>query len=113
MTAGRVDFFCTPGTSFTGTVMLKNPDLTLASLVFWESRMQIRRSYSAGSALIELSSTNGRIQQDIENAKLTLTLSSSETSSLELGDHVYDLEVYSTGASPATVRLIKGTFSVG
>ena len=112
MTAARADFFCTPGSDFTGTITVQNPDLDVASLQYWGSRMQVRRSYRSDSALIELSTTNGRIQHDSETAKITLSLSASETSGLELGDHVYDLEVYSTGSKPAIVRLIKGTFSV-
>jgi hypothetical protein len=112
MTAGRADFFCTKGTAFTGIVTVKNPDLGVASLQYWGARMQVRRSYGADSALIELSTTNGRIQYDTETAKITLSLSASETSGLELGAHVYDLEVHSTGSKPATLKLTKGTFSV-
>ena len=45
MTAARADFFCTPGSDFTGTITVQNPDLAVASLQYWGSRMQVRRSY--------------------------------------------------------------------
>ena len=112
MTAGRVDFSCTKGSEFTAEVVVKNPDSELASLQYWDSRMQVRRTYESSAPLIEFTSANGRLTKDIETAKITLSLSAEETSGLETGGHVYDLEVFSTGSQPATVRLIKGIFSV-
>ena len=112
MTAARVDFSCTRGTAFTAQVVVKNPNLQLAGLLYWDSRMQVRRTYGSSSPLVEFTSTNGRITQDSETAKITLSLSAEETSGLEVGEHVYDLEVFSTGSQPAVLRLIKGTFSV-
>ena len=112
MTAARVDFSCTKGSAFTGQIVVKNPDLKLAGLLYWESRVQVRRTYDFTSPLVEFTSTNGRLTQDTETAKITLSLSAEETSGLEAGEHVYDLEVTSTGSRPAVLRLIKGTFSV-
>jgi len=112
MTVGRVDLSCTKGSAFTASVIVKNPDLNLASLEYWDSRMQVRRTYADSSSLVEFTSANGRITQDTETAKITLSLSAEETSGLEIGEHVYDLEVFSTGSRPAVLRLIKGTFSV-
>ena len=112
MTAGRVDFSCTKGSAFTAEVVVKNPDSKLASLQYWDSRMQGRRTYASASSLVEFTSANGRLTKDTETAKITLSLSAEETSGLETGEHVYDLEVFSTGSQPAVLRLIKGTFSV-
>ena len=112
MTAGRVDFSCTKGSAFTAEVVVKNPNSQLANLQYWDSRMQVRRTYAAASPLVEFTSTNGRLTQDTETAKITLSLSAEETSGLETGEHVYDLEVFSIGSQPAVLRLIKGTFSV-
>ena len=112
MTAARVDFSCTRGTAFTAQVVVKNPNLQLAGLRYWDSRMQVRRTYGSTSPLVEFTSTNGRSTQDSETAKITLSLSAEDTSELETGDHVYDLEVFSTGSWPAVLRLIQGIFSV-
>jgi len=112
MTAGRVDFFCTKGNAFTAEVVVTNPDSELADLQYWDSRMHVRRTYDAASSLVEFTSLNGRLTQDTETAKITLSLSAEETSGLEVGEHVYDLEVVSTGSKPAVLRLIKGIFSV-
>jgi len=112
MTAGVADFSCTKGSAFTAEVVVKNPDLRLASLQYWDSRMQVRRTYASASSLVEFTSANGRLTKDTETAKITLSLSAEETTGLEVGEYVYDLEVFSTGSQPAVLRLIKGTFSV-
>ena len=112
MTAARVDFSCTRGTAFTAQVVVKNPNLQLAGLLYWDARMQVRRTYGSSSPLVEFTATNGRITQDSETAKITLSLSAEDTSELETVDHVYDLEVVSTGSRPAVLRLIQGIFSV-
>ena len=112
MTAGSLDIICTKGTSFSTSIIVKNPDDLLAGLSYWGSRMQVRRTVSASSSLIELTTENGRLQHDIENAKITMSLTAEETNGLELGDHVYDLELYSTGSKTAVLRLVKGNFIV-
>lgn len=112
MTAGSLDIICTKGASFSTSIIVKNPDNELASLTYWGSRMQVRRTVSASSPLIELTTENGRLQHDIETAKITMSLTAEETNGLELGDHVYDLELYSTGSKNAVLRLVKGNFIV-
>lgn len=112
MTAGVVDFDCVQGEAFSGSVSVVNPDNEVASLTYWGSRMQIRRRFSSDSALIELSTDNGMITHDNENARISLYISAEDTSGLELGDHVYDLELYSTGSKNGVLRLIKGVFTV-
>jgi hypothetical protein len=112
MTAGRVDLSCTKGSAFAAYVVVKNPDLELASLQYWDARMQVRRTYESTSSLVEFTSANGRLTKDTETAKITLSLSAEETGGLEIGEHVYDLEVFSTGSQPAVLKLMKGIFSV-
>lgn len=112
MAAGRADFRCTQGQPFTGTIVVKNPDLESASLRYWDVSMHIRRTYSSADPLIILTTANGRIGKDNGSGTITLSLSASETGSLELGDHVYDLEVYATANRPSTLRLVQGIFTV-
>ena len=112
MTAGNLDLTCTKGSNFSTSIVVKNPDNILAGLSYWGSRMHVRSTVSASSTLIELTTENGRLQHDIETAKITMSLTAEETSSLQLGNHVYDLELYSTGAKSAVLRLVKGNFIV-
>jgi len=112
MTAGNLDIICTKGENFSTSIIVKNPDNELASLTYWGSRMHVRSSVSSSSTLIELTTENGRLQHDTVNAKITMSLTAEETNSIELGDHVYDLELYSTGVKNAVLRLVKGNFIV-
>lgn len=112
MTAGRFDISCTQGNAFTAEISVKNPDESLPSLFYWSARMQVRRTTLSPDTLIELSTDNGRIVKYVEGAKIVLSLSSEETSSLPVGEHVYDLEVYNTIRN-CVLRLIKGKFTVG
>lgn len=111
MTAGNLDIFCTKGSTFSMSITVKNPNNILAGLTYWGSRMQVRKTVSASSPLIELTTDNGRLEHDVDNAKITMSLTAEETNGLELGDHVYDLELYSTTRA-AVVRLVQGKFSV-
>jgi hypothetical protein len=113
MTAGFHDFSCTRGEPFSASITLVNPDNEYASLQYWGSRMQVRRSISADSVVVELSTSNSRITHDLENSKIELSLSSDDTVGLDTGDHVYDLELFSIGSKLAVVKVIRGLFSVG
>ncbi len=112
MTAGPLDMSCTKGQTFSLTLNVLNPDQSKSSLTIWNSRMQVRDTVSASSALIELSTSNGRITHDVTNGRIVLSLSSSETNGLPVGTAVYDLELVSTVGN-SVVRLVQGNFTVG
>lgn len=112
MTAGNLDLFCTRGSEFSSEITVKNPDNTLAWITNWASRMHVRRLVSSDDVVVELTTSNGRITHDRESAKILLSISASDTSLLEAGNYVYDLEMYHTIAT-GVIRLIKGNFIVG
>ena len=75
----------------------------------YTARMQLRTSYSAASASLELTTTNGRIS--LTNAGvITLSLSATETAALSAGRYVYDLELVSSGGQ--VTRLLEGVVTV-
>ena len=112
MTAGPLSLSCTQGQAFTYNINVLNPGNLQSSLTYWTSRMQVRKLKSSSTALIELSNSNGRITHDLTDGKIVLSLSSSETSALPKGEHVYDLELVSIGGKPAVMRLVQGSFTV-
>lgn len=111
MTAGALDFSCTKGQTFTSNIFIKNPDDSQATLTYWNSRMQVRELKSSSTVLIELTNSNGRITHDVSSGKIVLSLSSSDTTNLPTGTHVYDLELISVGV-PSVIRLVQGKFTV-
>jgi hypothetical protein len=75
----------------------------------FSARMQLRTSYSAATASLELTTTNGRIS--LTNAGvITLSLTATETAALAAGRYVYDLEMVSSGGQ--VTRLLEGVVTV-
>ena len=73
------------------------------------ARMQLRTSYSAASASLELTTANSRIS--LTNAGvITLSLTATETAALAAGRYVYDLEMVSSGG--LVTRLLEGVATV-
>jgi hypothetical protein len=71
--------------------------------------MQLRTSYSAASASLELTTGNGRIS--LTNAGvITVSLTATETAALAAGRYVYDLEMVSSGG--LVTRLLEGVVTV-
>jgi hypothetical protein len=71
--------------------------------------MQLRTSYSAASASLELTTANSRIS--LTNAGvITLSLTATETAALAAGRYVYDLEMVSSGG--LVTRLLEGVATV-
>ena len=112
MTAGSYDINCVSGEELEVTFTIKNPDLTPAKLVYWDARMQVRPRTTSDTVIIELTTTNGRIVKDTENATITLSLSAEETAALS-DNGVYSIELYSIGSKPSVFRLVQGLFNLG
>jgi len=75
----------------------------------YSARMQLRTSYSAAAATLELTTANGRIS--LTNAGvITLSLTATETAALTAGRYVYDLEMVSAGGQ--VTRLLEGIATV-
>jgi hypothetical protein len=112
MTAGRYDIVCVKGSPLTKTFTVKNPDNAPADLNIWASRMQVRQSTASSTVTVELSTSNGRLEHDVDNATISMSLSSDETDDLSVGSYVYDLELYTSSGLPTVVRLVRGFFTV-
>lgn len=61
----------------------------------YTARMQIRASVDDPAVLIGLTTANGRIDLDSTNARITLSLSSTDTAAFDWTSGVYDLEMIS------------------
>jgi len=82
---------------------------TFVNTTGYTARMQLRTSYSAATASLELTTANGRIT--LTNAGvITLALTATETAALAAGRYVYDLELVSSGSQ--VTRLLEGVLTV-
>jgi len=82
---------------------------TFVNTTGYTARMQLRTSYTAASASLELTTANSRIS--LTNAGvITLSLTATETAALAAGRYVYDLEMVSSGG--LVTRLLEGVATV-
>jgi hypothetical protein len=82
---------------------------TAVNTTGYTARMQLRTSYSAATASLELTTANSRIA--LNNAGvITLSLTATETAALAAGRYIFDLELVSSGG--AVTRLLEGVVTV-
>jgi hypothetical protein len=85
-------------------------DGALVNLTGYTARMQIRATAEASTALIELTTENGRIALGGSAGTITLTISATDTAALTSGRGVYDLELVS--GSGIVTRLLQGAVTI-
>jgi len=110
MLAGKYNMVCDQGSTFTRTIEIKEADGTVFPLAGYTARMEVRRTVDASSALIGLSTANGRIVINPSLGALTMTLTPELTASLTQSG-VYDLEIVHT-ATGAVHKVIRGEFKL-
>lgn len=110
MLAGKYNIVCDQGSSFTRTLEIKTAEGTVFSLAGHTARMEVRRTLDASSAIVSLTTANGRITINGSLGTITLTLSASETAALNQSG-VYDLEIVKT-ATGAVHKVVRGEFKL-
>jgi len=81
------------GATFSKTVAMTDDADAPIDLTGATARMQIRRSVSSDTVLLELTTENGRISHDGAGGVLTLVVDDEDTAALSFGNAVYDLEI--------------------
>ena len=109
MPAGIYNFTCEQGSTFTRDIEVTNFDDTVRDLSGFTARMQVRKEITASTALIELTTENGRIQITPSTGTLSLTISAADTASLQFSG-IYDLELI--GSTSIVERLLQGNFNL-
>ena len=113
--AGTFNFRIEQGTTYERVFRLRDSDGDPVDITGWGIRMDVRETRSKSATLvIELTENNGNIQiTDAANGEFVVALDSQETAGLEPTKSAYDIELFDTSTSPATViRLLQGTFTV-
>ena len=105
MLAGNYNFTIDQGAHFERVITVRNPDDSLYDLTNYTARMQIRTEIDSTSALITLTTENGKITLGDEDGTITLVLLASETADLET-DGVYDIEIIAPDNK--VYRVLKG-----
>ena len=108
MSAGAYDITCEQGATFSRTLTVKDSSGAVRDLSTYTARMQVRRTQSSSSTLIELTTENGRISLN-SSGQVALSISATDTASLS-DRGIYDLELISSGGD--VERLVEGNFTL-
>lgn len=111
MTAGYHHFVIEQGATFSKVLTLKDSSSTVINLTGYASgEMDLRTDHDASSTFLTLTTANSRMALGGTAGTVTLTISATDTSALDVQDGVYDLEL--TDGSSNIFRIIEGTFQV-
>jgi len=108
MTPGRLNFTCPQGSTFRRTLTYKIDD-TPVNLTGYSARLQVRETHDSTDYIVFLENGNG-ITLGASAGTIDILIPDTTTQNFITGDHVYDLEVESSGG--ITDRLIEGRFNV-
>jgi hypothetical protein len=109
MAATTYDLLIEQGATFSQVITYKDNGVAV-NLTGYTARMQVRATLEAATALIELTTANGRIALGGTAGTITLSISATDTAALTSGRGVYDLELVS--GSGIVTRLLQGVATI-
>mgnify|MGYP001226039187 FL=1 len=95
------NLFIDQGTDFTVTVDVSDATGGILDLTGYSAAAQIRKTYGSSSK-VDFTTSTGTPSQ----GKVTMSLTDTQTSALESGRYVYDLNITSGGG--VTTRVVEG-----
>jgi hypothetical protein len=109
MSAGLYRIWCEQGATFTLPLVWKQADGTPVDLTGYSAQMDVRTSKTAETAVVELTTINGRITLGGATGEITLMIPATITATLDPAAYVYDLELIQ---GVTVYRILEGTFVV-
>lgn len=104
--AAIANLYIDQGSTFSTTVFVKNDDETVFDLTGFTAAGQIRKSYSSSTAV----DFTLEIANPASLGQINASLTPAQTSTLEEGRYVYDIEVTTSGGT--VTRVIEGLITV-
>ena len=108
MKPGRYNYRLVQGDTFQNTPVWKINSVPV-NVTGYSALMQIRKSVG-GTVIATLSSSNGRITVGAVDGSFALYIAPEDTSGLQTGEWVYDLQV--TAPSGVVTTLLQGGFTI-
>ncbi len=107
-----VDLIIDQGSVFTKGLRYKNSDGNLVDLSGYTAAMYIKEDYDDSSALIELTTTNGRITLGGAAGTVDLFINATDTAALDFERGVYDLELTPPAGNTRNFKLMLGKITL-
>lgn len=110
MAAASYDILIEQGATYQQTFAWKDSDGVAIDITGYTARMQVRRSRSAETVLLEATTTNGYIVLGDALGTIAVTIPASITQDVTASRGVYDLELVSAGG--IVTRLLEGSVEI-
>lgn len=108
--SAHIDLVIEQGATFTADLSAADAAGDPIDLTGYTARMSIKRDARESTALLELTTANGRIIITAASGLVQLVLTAAETAAITWTRAVYDLELVSAGGD--VTRLVEGAVSV-
>lgn len=109
-TAGTYPIKVDQGATLYFGLILKNNRKQVRPLTGATARMQVRKTASSPTALLELTTANGGLVIDAPAGMITVNATDSQTGAIADGKYVYDIEV--VWPDGKVERVLMGSFTV-
>ena len=110
MAAGYHHFIVEQGATFQHVLTLKDSNGTAINLTGYSAEMDLRKNQDDANEVVTLTVANGRVTMGGVAGTITIEISATDTSALQVGDGVYDIDL--SDASGKVDRILDGTYSI-
>lgn len=110
--AGLFNLVADQGSTFSRTIVWRDPAKTPILLGGYTARMQIRPTTSSSTVIKELTTENGGITLGSTNGQIVLYISDEDMANIDEDKYVYDLELLGPTADTYVYKILYGNFVV-
>lgn len=110
--AGLFNLVADQGSTFSRTIVWKDPAKRPILLAGYTARMQIRPETSSSTVIQELTTENGGITLGETDGQIVLYISDEDTVNIAEDKYVYDLELVGPSEDTYVYKLLYGNFVV-
>lgn len=110
--AGLYNIIADQGSTFSRTVLWRDPAKKPILMEGYTARMHVRSSVDSTDTVLELTTENGGITLHRTNGNISLYVSDDEMASIPEDKYVYDLELIAPSANLYVYKLLTGNFVV-
>lgn len=110
--AGLFNLVADQGSTFSRTIVWRDPAKKPILLGGYTARMQIRPSTSSSTVIKQLTTENGGITLGATNGQIVLYISDEDMANIDEDKYVYDLELLGPTANTYVYKILYGNFVV-
>jgi len=110
--AGLYNFVADQGSTFSRTVIWRDPAKKPILMEGYTARMKVREDTSNSTVLLNLTTENGGISLGRTNGQIALYITDETMRTIPEGKHLYDLELVGPTSNTYVYKILRGNFVV-